>query len=260
VKLDAVRVLSIVHEHDAGPGVFADVARQRGEEMVEWIPAQQPPPAANGFEAVLVFGGAMNVDQEDGHGWLAAEKELLRSLLDLGTPTLGVCLGAQLLAEVAGGGAGRMAQPEIGWTLVELTGQAAPDPLLGPLPTRFVGFQWHSYEASPPDGAVSLARSEACMQAFSLAAAPWWGIQFHAEATSEMIGRWIAGYRSDEDAVRARPDWEAVRRETDERIGRWNTRGIGICRRFLDHAADSNSRRSRVTSRPPPGVEPGSTA
>ena len=159
MKLQPVRVLSIVHEHDAGPGVFADVARERGEEMVEWIPAQQEPPAAEGFEAVLVFGGAMNVDQEDGHEWLAAEKRLLRSLLGLGTPALGVCLGAQLLAEVAGGVARRMAQPEIGWTLVELTGQAAEDPLLGPLPARFEAFQWHSYEASPPDRAVPLARS-----------------------------------------------------------------------------------------------------
>jgi GMP synthase-like glutamine amidotransferase len=245
VKLQAVRVLSIVHEHEAGPGVFADVAQERGEEMVEWIPAQQAPPAADRFEAVLVFGGAMHVDQEDGHGWLTTEKQLLRSLLDLGTPALGVCLGAQLLAEVAGGGARRMAQPEIGWTFVELTEQAAADPLLGLLPARFEGFQWHSYEASPPDGAVSLARSEACMQAFSLAAARWWGIQFHAEATRETISGWIAGYRSDEDAVRSSPDWETVRLRTDKKIAHWNTHGMGICRRFLDHAADPNRQRSR---------------
>jgi hypothetical protein len=120
---------------------------------------------------------------------------------------------------------------------VELTGQAAADPLLASLPARFEGFQWHSYEASPPDGALSLARSEACVQAFSLPHAHWWGIQFHAEATSETIAGWIAGYRSDEDAVRADLNWEAVRLETDQKIARWNTRGIGICERFLDHAA-----------------------
>jgi GMP synthase-like glutamine amidotransferase len=141
------------------------------------------------------------------------------------------------MAEVAGGKARRMAQAEIGWTLVELTGQAVADPLLGPLPARFEGFQWHSYEASPPDAAVSLARSKACMQAYSLAPAPWWGIQFHAEATSETIAGWIAGYRSDEDAVRANLNWEAVLLETDRKIARWNTLGIGICQRFLDHAA-----------------------
>jgi GMP synthase-like glutamine amidotransferase len=237
VKLQAVRVLSIVHEHDAGPGVFADVTRERGEEVVEWIPAQQAPPAAGGWGAVLVFGGAMHVDEEDAHGWLVAEKQLLRSLLDLSTPALGVCLGAQLLAELAGGKARRMAQPEIGWTVIELTGQAASDPLLGPLPARFEGFQWHSYEALPPDGAVPLARTKACIQAYALAAAPWWGIQFHAEATSETIAGWIAGYRSDHDAVRAEVNWEALQLETDREIARWNALGIGICTRFLDHAA-----------------------
>src|SRR5262249_4660012 len=106
-----------------------------------------------------------------------------------------------------------------------------------PLPARFEGFQWHSYEASPPDGAVSLARSEACPQAFSLADAPWWGIQFHAEATNETIAGWISGYRSDADAVRASPDWEAVRLETDKKIAGCNTRGTEIWTRFLDHAA-----------------------
>src|SRR5947208_1421562 len=75
-----------------------------------------------------------------------------------------------------------------------------------------------------------------CAQAFRVREAPWWGIQFHAEATSETIAGWIRDYRSDEDAARANLDWEAILLETRRQIGRWNELGVGICSRFLDHA------------------------
>jgi GMP synthase-like glutamine amidotransferase len=232
-----VRVLSIVHEREAGSGVHAQVVRERGDEIVEWIPAQQPAPAVQDFDAALVFGGAMHVDHEGEHPWLRGEKALLRELLAAATPTLGVCLGAQLLADVAGGVVARMAAPEIGWTPVELTPEGRMDPLLGALPETFDAFQWHSYEFSPPAGAPLLARSVACLQAFRLATAPSWGIQFHAEATGETITGWIDDYRSDEDAVRAELDWEALESETKRLIAGWNELGAGICRRFLERAA-----------------------
>lgn len=229
-------VLSIVHERDAPSGVFADAAARRGGELLEWIPAETAPPRVDGVGAVLVFGGAMNVDQEREHPWLGAEKELLGRLLTRGTPALGVCLGAQLLAEVAGGRATRSAEPEIGWTPVELTPAAADDGLLAQLPERFESFQWHSYEITAPPGAVALARSASCLQAFRLPDAPWWGIQFHAEATAETIAAWVADYRSDEGAVRADLDWEAILLDTRRQIARWNELGVGICGRFLEEA------------------------
>jgi hypothetical protein len=89
---------------------------------------------------------------------------------------------------------------------------------------------------------VTLARSAACLQAFRVHGAPWWGIQFHAEVTGETIAGWIHDYRSDEDAVRADLDWAAIIVETSRGIGRWNELGIGICWRFLDHAATESAR------------------
>jgi GMP synthase-like glutamine amidotransferase len=229
-----VRVLSIVHERDAGPGVFAAAAAARGDEVVEWIPAEGQPPRLDGFGAILVFGGGMHVDHEAVHPWLAPEKQLLRDLAAAGTPMLGVCLGAQLLAEAVGGSARRAARPEIGWTEVELTAEAAKDPLLGPLPSRFASFQWHSYEFALPQEAVPLARSAACIQAFRRDA--MWGIQFHAEVTADTVAAWISDYGGDDDATAAGLDAAAVLAQTASEIERWNEIGAGICARFLDRA------------------------
>jgi GMP synthase (glutamine-hydrolysing) len=237
-----MRVLSIVHERDAGPGVFAGATAERGDELETWVPSEGPAPDLGGFAAALVFGGSMHADQESANPWLRPEKEMLRSLLDRGTPVLGVCLGSQLLAEAAGGKARRAARPEIGWHAIDLDRQAADDPLLAPLPDRFEGFEWHSYEFTLPPGAVSLGRSAACLQAYRLDGdrgtrrRASWGIQFHAEVTAEIVGHWLDDYRADPDALRVRIDPERIREETRAGIVAWNELGRGICSRFLELA------------------------
>ena len=108
-----MRVLAINHERDAGPGVFADAVAAAGDELDQWFigEADSPPAPVGDYDAVMVFGGAMHADQEGRHPWLAREKGLLRELLERETPLLGVCLGAQLLSEAAGGDARRASEP-----------------------------------------------------------------------------------------------------------------------------------------------------
>ncbi|MGH2803948.1 MAG: type 1 glutamine amidotransferase, partial [Thermoleophilaceae bacterium] len=65
-----MRVLVVVHHRNAAAGVFADPAAAAGHELVEWLPHESPPPALDGFDAALVFGGEAQVDQEDAHPWL----------------------------------------------------------------------------------------------------------------------------------------------------------------------------------------------
>jgi GMP synthase-like glutamine amidotransferase len=237
-----MRFLAVVHQLDAGPGVFAEAVRVRGAELDSWLlpGGDQPPRDPAAYDGVLVFGGAMHADQEEAHRWLASEKELLAGLLERGVPLLGVCLGAQLVAEAAGGRATRAGEPEIGWHRVELTAEGASDPLLSPLAPGFEAFQWHSYEFSLPPGAVPLARSAVCLQAFRLEG-PAWGIQFHAEVSGDDAGAWIADYRSDEDAVRIGLDAAALREETQGRIGPWNELGMELCGRFLDAAVTARA-------------------
>jgi GMP synthase-like glutamine amidotransferase len=230
-----MRVLAIVHQPDAGPGVFAEAIREDGEALELWRPPEEaaPPADPSGFDGVICLGGAMHPDQRLRTDWMAAEVEMLGELLARDVPVLGVCLGAQLLAVAAGGEARRAPRPEIGWHRVELTPEGRDDPLLGGLSPGFEAFQWHSYEFTLPAGAMALARSEVCLQACRVGSAAW-AIQFHAEVGAADAGRWIDDYRSDEDAVRIGVDAEALRNETRAKIGAFNELGRGLCRRWLE--------------------------
>jgi GMP synthase (glutamine-hydrolysing) len=228
-----MRVLAVIHHRNAAAGVFADPALAAGHELVEWLPHEEPPPAPDGFGAAMVFGGEMNVDQEDAHPWLRSEKRLLRELLQRGTPLVGVCLGSQLVAEAAGGLVRRAATPEIGWHEIELTPEGAADPLLSALPERFESFQYHHYEWLLPPGAVTLARSELALQAFRLGERPVWGLQFHPEVTEADLGSWLDDWRNDAGAVATGLDPEAIRAESAGKIGAWNDTGRALSERFL---------------------------
>lgn len=231
-------MLAIVHQPDAGPGVFLDAIRESGATLDSWLypRSTEPPNDPCGYDAVLSFGGAAHPDQETQHPWLAREKRLLAELLEHEVPLLGVCLGAQLLAEAAGFEARRAAVPEIGWYPVETTTEALDDPLMAPLAPGFSALEWHSYETPLPPGAVALAHSDACPQAFRVGASAW-GVQFHAEVTLRDLEAWLDDYRSDPDAVALGLDPDRLRSQTRAAIADWNQLGRDLCRRFLSTAA-----------------------
>lgn len=225
-----MRVLSIVHELDAGAGVFSAPEH----EFVTWVPSSGPPP--DQFDAIMIFGGSMHVDQNDGHPWLAPEKGFLREQLARGTPILGVCLGSQLLAEAAGARPHRITEPEIGWYEVEITDAGAADPVVGPLAPRTELFEWHHYAAPLPPGGVELARTPLSVQAFRIEGKPAWGLQFHAEVTRENLFGWLDGWEEAE-AAQTDLDPDAIRAASDRRIEEQNEVGRGIAERFLAEAA-----------------------
>ena len=238
-----MRVLAVVHHANAAAGVFADPALAAGHELVEWLPHEEPAPAHDGFGAAMVFGGAMNVDEEEAHPWLRDEKRFLRELLDRGTPMLGVCLGSQLVAEAAGGEVRQAERPEIGWHEIELTPEGEADPLLSVLPNRFESFQYHHYEWLPPPEGVTLARSANALQAFRLGERPVWGLQFHPEVTEPDLGSWLDDWQTDPGAVATGLDPEAIRAESTGKIDAWNDSGRALSERFLAlSSAESPSR------------------
>jgi len=233
-----VRVLSIVHDpaETGGGGLFEKVVVERGDRLDRWIVADgdRAPGEPSGWDAVMVFGGAMHPDQDAEHPWLGGEVDFIRSVLAEGVPLIGVCLGAQLVARAAGAGVGPAKAPEVGWFTVELSEDGAADPVLGALPRSVRAFQWHYYTFELPDGAVALAQNENARQAYRLGDRAW-AIQFHAEVERHMLDRWFA--EGADELPKPREEMEA---ETAANLVTWNQQGRALCGAFLDEAARSS--------------------
>jgi GMP synthase-like glutamine amidotransferase len=188
-----MRILIFQHIACEHPGTFRDLMRDDGvvTHTVE-LDDGEPIPCLDGFDALMVMGGPMDVWQKAIHPWLAPEITAIRDWVAARRrPFLGFCLGHQLLAEALGGTVGAARRPEIGVMTVELTDAGRDSPLLMDVPQQIPCFQWHSAQVSrAPDGAEILASSPAC----PINAMSWGGrafsIQFHVEITSATVAEW----------------------------------------------------------------------
>jgi GMP synthase (glutamine-hydrolysing) len=227
-----MKVLAVVHGASVPPGTFGEELERLGHEVEEWSLAwgTPPPRPVDEYGAVMIFGGSMHADQDDHHPWLRDESFFLQRLLDVRVPLLGVCLGGQLIAKAAHAPVAALDAPEVGWVAVELTEEAADDPVFSVLPPRFDAFQWHYYEFGVPAGACELARSEMCPQAFRLGDFAW-GIQFHPEVTRAIVADWVA---EAEGELAETP--EDVLGAFDERADEWRALGRMLCGSFVEAA------------------------
>jgi len=225
-----VNVLAVVHGANCPPGAFRTELERRGHDVDEWSLAwgSPPPRPIDDYGAVMIFGGSMHADQDDHHPWLRDEQLFLQRLLDLHMPLLGVCLGSQLIAKAAHAPVGALETPEVGWIDIELTEEAADDPVFSALPERFSAFQWHFYGFDVPAGAVELARSDGCAQAFRLGEVAW-GVQFHPEITRPILETWLA----EADEIAGAEEFLAA---FDERAEEWQALGAQLCGSFVEAA------------------------
>jgi len=160
---------------------FADIRLDEGAAF----------PEPSSYDLLVVMGGPMNVYEEEAVPFLAAEKAGLIKAVESGKPVLGVCLGAQLLADALGAKIYRNEEPEIGWWPVTLTPEAAKEPLFAGMPETFKAFHWHGDAFEIPQGAVSLAASEACPNQGFCYEGRVIGLQFHLETTPSSMTRLI---------------------------------------------------------------------
>jgi len=148
------------------------------------------------YAAVIALGSDVHPDEDERHGWLPAERSFLRACVHRGTPTIAVCLGAQLLAQGLGASVRRMSRPRIGWMEHATALDVDADPRRSAWPARLRALEWHSYSFDLPPAATLLGGSLHAVQAFSAGRCAW-GFQYHLEADGELAAPWLDVYRDD---------------------------------------------------------------
>ena len=188
------RALVVTHAEGEGPGLLAEWLPGAGLELDVLRPwaGDDVPSAVGQHDALVVLGGPYEAYDDDSAPWLAPTKALLRSAYEQRVPVLGICLGAQLLAEATGGVVEPgESGPELGARLVGKRDVAGADPLVWETPMSWICVQWHADAITElPPGATLLASSSRYPhQAYRLGTRAW-GLQFHVEATEAMVRGW----------------------------------------------------------------------
>jgi GMP synthase-like glutamine amidotransferase len=144
-------------------------------------------PRLEDFDWLIVMGGPMSVNDGGRYAWLLREKRFIESAIGKDKAVLGICLGAQLIANVLGAKVYKNAFKEIGWYAVKKTKEAEQAPVLSSLPQQFMAFHWHGETFDLPKGALHAAKNVACLNQAFVFGTKVIGLQFHLESTRESI-------------------------------------------------------------------------
>lgn len=144
-------------------------------------------PDLQNIDMLIVLGGPMSVHDEAQHPWLKHEKAFIKAAIQANKRVLGVCLGAQLIAEVLDAQVTQGAEKEIGWFPIAFSDDIVGHPLLSGFNLSMVVFHWHGEQFSLPKGAMSLGRSAVCPHQGFLFQDKVLALQFHMEMDEACI-------------------------------------------------------------------------
>lgn len=193
-------------------------------------------PSLDGYDGLIVLGGPMSVNDANRLSHLTAELKLIEEAMRRDIPVLGICLGAQLIANTLGAAVYRNPEKEIGWYDVSPTDHASSDPLLMELQKTEKIFQWHGETFDIPKSTNHLAFSPLCPnQAFRYGTKVY-GFQFHMEVDEPMIHRWlkVADNRIEISNLHGAEYIEFIYSETQRYIGRLGEMSDRVFGAFID--------------------------
>ena len=180
--------VALVYHCAQGTSRLDDAFAEAGALVERFHLESGDPLPGPGFDRVVILGGAMGAYDVDFHPWLENEKEWIRGLVGAGVPTLGICLGSQLLADALGGRAFKAERPEVGVVPITLTKDGGNDrvvSLAGP-----IVYAQHQDSFSLPPDATLLAHTDRFPHAFRLGSVL--ALQFHPDADLELALEWGA--------------------------------------------------------------------
>lgn len=236
-----MRFLVFQHIAIEHPGIFRDLMVEKG---IAWDAVEldegEPIPPLDGYDALIVMGGPMDVFDEAELPWLVPEKAAIREAVrQRAMPYLGFCLGHQLLADALGGRCERMAKAEIGILDIDVTAAGRADPLFAGLPDRFKALQWHGVAVTevPLGGAVLASSPDCAVQAMRVGARAW-GVQYHVEMTHDTVPEWgrVPAYEKALAATLGPGALERMERDCAVGMAGFNAASRRLFDNFLDAA------------------------
>jgi GMP synthase-like glutamine amidotransferase len=188
-----MRILCLQHVPFEGPAAIAYWAAANGHSLaVLRLFEDAALPCQSDYDRLVVMGGPMSVQDVDAHSWLTDEKRFIGAAIDSAKTVIGVCLGAQLIAEALGARVYRNHQKEIGWYPILLTEAGRRSDAFGFLPQSLDVFHWHGDTFDLPLDSVHLACSKACANQAFLYRDRVLGLQFHLESTPGSVSDIVA--------------------------------------------------------------------
>jgi len=187
-----VNISVLQHAAFEGPGEIAAWAERHGHTLrAHHLYRGETLPGLGDFDLLVVMGGEMNIYQYRDWPWLKPESALIRSALAQDKKVVGICLGAQLIADALGARVFQNAEHELGWLPITWTPEAIAE-YLGLLESPTV-LHWHGDTFDLPAGATRLASSEACPEQGFFIPGKCLALQFHMEVDPTLVREYVAG-------------------------------------------------------------------